>query len=201
VCETPAQETITQIAWPGRREISVAGSAGQHVRSAVGFIGEIAVAGGLYAAQQDDFPITVRRGFSISNLIVSNEPIHYTGLDSPDTVVILSLDGLTRFGPLSHLKPSSLVVAPVDMLPAATAPTVDTLDLKMLEKQAGKESVALAALTYALLKAGLLSAVALNTSARALAAGPYRQSNLNAIGEGIALAENGRTTADQAPPR
>ncbi|MDO8631301.1 MAG: thiamine pyrophosphate-dependent enzyme, partial [Phycisphaerales bacterium] len=179
--ETPAKEMVARIPWPGRREICVAGSAGQHVRSAVGIIGEIAVAGGLYAAQQDDFPITVRRGFSISNLIVSNEPIHYTGLDSPDTVVILSMDGLARFGPLSRLKPSSLVVAPADMPPADAASSVLTLDLKMLERRAGKESVALAFLTYALIKAGLISAASLNTAAKALPAGPYHQSNLDAI--------------------
>ncbi|MEK7711298.1 MAG: thiamine pyrophosphate-dependent enzyme [Planctomycetota bacterium] len=198
--EAPVEEMVARIPWPGRREICVAGSAGQRVRSAVGIIGEIAVAGGLYAAQQDDFPITVRRGFSISNLIVSNEPIRYTGLDSPDTVVILSSDGLARFGPLSRLKPSSLVVAPADMPPADAASTVHILDLKMLERRAGKESVALAALTYALIKAGLVSAASLNTSANALPAGPYRQSNLDAIIEGITLAENGRSAVDQAPP-
>lgn len=198
--EAPIKELIARIPWPGRREICVAGSAGQHVRSAVGMIGEIAVAGGLHAAQQDDFPITVRRGFSISNLIVSNEPIRYTGMDSPDAVVILSSDGLARFGPLSRLKPSSLVVAPDDMPPANAASSVHTLDLKMLERRAGKESVALAALTYALIKADLISAVSLNTTAKALPDGPYRQSNLDAIVEGITLTENGRIATDQSPP-
>jgi hypothetical protein len=58
----------------------------------------------------------------------------------------------------------------------------------------------LAALTYALIKCGLISAVSLNATAKALPAGPYHQSNLDAIVEGIALTEKEHAAAEQAPP-
>ncbi len=186
---TPLPPPIPPFAWSGRREVCVAGSAGQRVRSAVGTIGEIAVAWGLFAAQQDDFPITVRRGFSISNLIVSREPILYTGLDSPDLVVILSADGLHRFGPLSSLRTSSLILAPADMPLAGAVARICTIDVSTLERRAGKESLALAVLTYALVEADFFEAAALQGAASAVLAGPYRQSNLDAIAAGVEWAE------------
>jgi len=190
---------ISAIPWPHRREICTAGSAGQRVRSAVGIIGDIAVAGGLFAAQQDDFPITVRRGFSISNLIVSGEPILYTGLDSPDLVLILSSDGLNRFGPLSGLDASCLVVAAAELPIADAVAPVCAIDLKTLEKQAGKESVSLAALTYALVKAGFIVPALLQAAAGAVLSGAYRQSNLDAIAAGIAMADNHSPAACKSP--
>lgn len=176
------------LAWPGRREICVAGSAGQRIRSAVGVIGEIAVGCGLYAAQQDDFPITVRRGFSLSNLIIACTPIRYTSLDAPNLVVVLSTDGLERFGSPAGLAASSLLVTAEGIPVGDTPARVRVLPLKTVEKRVGKESAALAALTCALLTAGLVDAGELRAAADALVGGAYRQTNLEAIAAGLELA-------------
>ncbi len=195
----PNDTAVAPIPWPGRREICVAGSAGQRVRSAVGVLGEIAVAGGLFAAQQDDFPITVRRGFSISNLVIAPEPIQYATVDSPDVRVILSPDGLARLASASRWRTSGMVVAPVDLeLPFDVLNGV-ALDFKKLEKNAGKESLALAVLAFAILKADLIDPATLASAANTLPVGPYRQSNLRAITEGIALFESGPHIADGPP--
>ena len=54
---------------------------------------------GLHATQSDDYPITVKTGHSIAELIFSPDPIDFTGIDSPDLMVILSEDGLAKAGP------------------------------------------------------------------------------------------------------
>ena len=173
--------------WPGRTALRVAGSAGQRIRSSVGVIGEIAVAGGLHAAQEDDFPITVRRGHSISNLIVAEGPIHYTSVDNPDLLIVLSNDGAARLGALDHLRSECLVLVAegVDLSP--TQARVRRFDFRRLEKEVGKNSAALAVLASALPELGWIDADALNAAARATLRGNYRDANLSAIESGIHL--------------
>jgi Pyruvate/2-oxoacid:ferredoxin oxidoreductase gamma subunit len=142
----------------------------------------------LHAAQQDDFPITVRRGFSLSNLIIAPEPILYTGLDAPDVLVIYSLDGLQRLGDLSRIPSSALIVAPTHLPLGGTSATVRCFDMRALEKRVGPMSVALAALTLALIQSGLMDSTALEKAAEAIVAGPYRAANLAAIAAGTELA-------------
>lgn len=172
---------------PARSEICVAGSAGQRIRSAVGVIGELMVAAGLHAAQQDDYPITVRKGFSISHLTISPAAIRYAGVDSPDLVLILSQDGLERSrSTMSNLRDSSMVVIDIRLeCPPLTARVV-RIDFARLEKECGKASAALAALTHAGRCAGLIQADELLRAADAVLSGPYRTANLHALAVGIA---------------
>ncbi|MEW6743944.1 MAG: thiamine pyrophosphate-dependent enzyme [Planctomycetota bacterium] len=81
-----------------RRQTGVilAGSAGQKIRSSATLLAEGAIASGLYATQKDDYPITVMTGHSVAEIIVSPEPIDYTGIDTPDYLVALSQDGVKR---------------------------------------------------------------------------------------------------------
>jgi 2-oxoglutarate/2-oxoacid ferredoxin oxidoreductase subunit beta len=72
-----------------------AGSAGGKVRSTARMIGEAAVLSGLWAAQQDDYPVTVQTGHSISKLIVSPREILFTGVSRPDALVLISEEGRT----------------------------------------------------------------------------------------------------------
>jgi Pyruvate/2-oxoacid:ferredoxin oxidoreductase gamma subunit len=53
----------------------IAGSAGGKVRSTGRVLGEAAILSGLWAAQQDDYPVTVQTGHSISELIFSPREI------------------------------------------------------------------------------------------------------------------------------
>lgn len=176
---------VPSLPWPQRREISVAGSAGQRIRSALGVIGDLTVASGLYAAQQDDFPITVRKGFSVSSLIVAPDPILYTGLDHPDLVVLLSSDGVERFGDLSTLAATTLVVIDDELPVGSTPASVRRIDLSAWEKELGKESASLAAVAYSFVVAGFLTADDLMVGAEATVTGPYREENLRAIRAGV----------------
>jgi Pyruvate/2-oxoacid:ferredoxin oxidoreductase gamma subunit len=187
--KAPPTDRAAGLPWPGRREICVAGSAGQHIRSAVAAMGQIAVRGGLFAGQQDDFPITVRRGFSLSNLVVAPEPIVYAHVDEPDLVIILSADGAARFGGLGALGPECRVlVCEEGVADETTNAARESLDLRPLEKVAGKSSMALAVLAYGLIRAGCAVGKDLSNAARAALAGPFREANLRAIDAGIELA-------------
>ena len=61
-------------------------------------IGEAAILSGLWAAQQDDYPVTVQTGHSISELIFSPREILFTGVTRPDALVLVTEDGRRMAG-------------------------------------------------------------------------------------------------------
>ena len=176
-------------------EIRVAGSAGQHIRSAVSVIGELAVACGAFAASQDDFPITVRKGFSISDLILDNQPICYTGVDRPELLIVLSPDGLLRLGALNDLMPHALIVAADNLDLGNTGGIVHRINVRRLQDQTGRGLEALAALAYGIVAQKWIAGEALLAAARHCLSGQYRDARLKAIECGIRLLQNkGDTT-------
>jgi len=70
--------------------IVVAGAAGARVRTAGHLVGAAATLSGLWTTQRDDYPVTVRTGFSVSQVLMSPQPIHYTGAGAPDALFVLS---------------------------------------------------------------------------------------------------------------
>jgi len=104
-------------------KIKVAGSAGQAVQSAVTLFGGGAILSGLYATQRNTYPITRQSGHSIAESIIGPTRIHYTGMDVPDYLLLLSREGLkeTRED-LRKMGPDSMVIAIEELrgeLPAA----------------------------------------------------------------------------------
>lgn len=163
--------------WCGRAELCVAGSAGQRIRSAVGLLGEIAVAGGLHAAQYDDFPITVRKGHSISSLIIDASPIRYTGVDDPELVVFLSEDGLRRFGNPARLSQRCLVLTERSLeLPAMKA-GVRRFDAKT----AGSASIGLTVLLAGVMARGWITFDQFQSALEARSGSRYYEENLRVL--------------------
>lgn len=78
----------------GPRSIMLAGSAGEGVQSAAEFFIRAAMSAGLHATKKGSYPVTVGVGFSVSEIIVSPDPILYTGSPIPDVLLITSADGL-----------------------------------------------------------------------------------------------------------
>ncbi len=74
--------------------IVVAGTAGERVQLSSYLLLNAAIASGLHATQKNDNPVTQGSGFSISEVIISPEEIHYTGIEKPGYVIITSADGL-----------------------------------------------------------------------------------------------------------
>jgi len=74
--------------------IVLAGSAGQKVQSAAYQFCLAAIPQGLYCTQKNDNPVTQGSGFSIAEVVISPEPLLYTGIEVPDAILVVSADGL-----------------------------------------------------------------------------------------------------------
>jgi len=79
-----------------RQEVIILGSAGQRIVTAGEILCLAGLNAGLNATQKNDYPITVLRGHSISEIVLSSEEIGFTGILNPDVIVVLSLEGLNR---------------------------------------------------------------------------------------------------------
>lgn len=95
----------------GRREVIILGSAGQRIITAGELLCLAGAAAGCHTTQKNDYPITVMRGHSVSELIVSDREIGFTGIDNPSVVIALAAEGVQRREKMfSKLLPDNLVV-------------------------------------------------------------------------------------------
>ena len=77
-------------------KIIIAGSAGEGIQSAAELLAFAAMKSGLKSTKKGEYPITVGTGFSVAEVILSTEEINYTGIESPDVLIITSNDGLEK---------------------------------------------------------------------------------------------------------
>lgn len=177
-----------RVPWPKRVEITVAGSAGQHIRTACGAIGEALAAGDLNISAYDDFPISVRRGHSVSTLVIDGAPVRYAGGDNPDLLILLSPDGEKRIGSLGGLRRECVVLAEQQLALTPSPAQVRRFALGDVQRAAGRSGAALALLTAGLVLCGWITPSMLVTAARVGLRGRYRLENLAAIDAGLKLA-------------
>jgi pyruvate/2-oxoacid:ferredoxin oxidoreductase beta subunit/Pyruvate/2-oxoacid:ferredoxin oxidoreductase gamma subunit len=74
----------------------IAGAAGQRIGTAGVAFSRGAVLSGLWATQRSDYPVTVRSGYSVSEVVLSPEEINYPVVKKPDLVVALFAEGLEK---------------------------------------------------------------------------------------------------------
>lgn len=79
-----------------RCSIIIEGSAGEGVQTAAELFVKAAIKSGLHATKKGSYPVTVGIGFSAAEITVSRNPILYTGIGSPDAVIVVSEDGLNH---------------------------------------------------------------------------------------------------------
>jgi Pyruvate/2-oxoacid:ferredoxin oxidoreductase gamma subunit len=72
------------------------GAAGQRILTAGEVLCIAGLTAGLKITQKNEYNITVLRGPSITELILSPEEIDYTGIINPAVVIALAPDGVTR---------------------------------------------------------------------------------------------------------
>ncbi|MEN8226047.1 MAG: thiamine pyrophosphate-dependent enzyme [Bacteroidota bacterium] len=78
----------------------LSGTAGEGVQSAAEMLIRAGMRCDLHGTKKGSYPVTVGVGFSASHLILSPEPIMYTGAPRPDVIIITSVDGLSFAGKL-----------------------------------------------------------------------------------------------------
>lgn len=116
---------------PFRQEVVFLGVAGQRILTSGEILALAGMTAGMHVTQKNEYNVTVLRGPSISELILSPEPIDYNGSSSPDVVIALATEGIRqRTALLAGLKDSALVLAAqgVDLPP--TSAQVRRIDFK-----------------------------------------------------------------------
>jgi len=144
-CRAYQQEAVLQEAPPdpvriepvfkapqkGRREVVVLGSAGQRVVTAGELLCLAGATAGCYATQKNDYPITVMRGHSVSEVILSETEIEYTGIENPSVVIALAAEGVARRKEMfDRLASESLVIRAVGVALPSCGATVIDVDFK-----------------------------------------------------------------------
>ena len=114
-----------------RQEVILLGSAGQRIITA----GEILCLAGLFAglntSQKNDYNITVLRGPSISELILSPQEIDYTGLQNPGVILALAQEGVDRRRPMfAKLDADTLILQNAGVNVPECKARVHQIDLK-----------------------------------------------------------------------
>ena len=130
----PVSASIEPIFTPSvkaRREVVLLGTAGERVISAGALLAHAAISAGMHVTQKNDYNITVMRGPSVSELVVSPEPILFAGVEEPDLIVALSSEGVTRRRELfGAMKRESRVFVAAGVEIPATAARITEVDFK-----------------------------------------------------------------------
>lgn len=170
--------------------IIVAGRAGQRVQSAASLFAQAAMFSRLYATQKSDYPITVMTGHSVAELIISNQRIDYTGIDSPDYFVLISEEGVKRTrSKIEKLSASCRVYAEASLELPDTDAEVKRLPLLEAAKKVSRQSLALVALAALVKDSGLFPTEALKKATTTFYGKDVAEVNLKAIEAGEQLFE------------
>ncbi len=114
-----------------RREIVLLGAAGDRIISAGALLAHAAMLGGMRVTQKNDYDITVMRGPSVSELILSPEPILYTGVERPGVIVALAPEGVARKRELfAKMSPEGRVILAKGIEIPDTAAHIVEIDFK-----------------------------------------------------------------------
>jgi pyruvate/2-oxoacid:ferredoxin oxidoreductase beta subunit/Pyruvate/2-oxoacid:ferredoxin oxidoreductase gamma subunit len=131
-------ETQFGHALPRKMSFIFAGAAGTRVGTTASAFCRAAVLSGLWATMRQDYPVTVKTGHSVAEVILSVEEILFTGIEAPDVLVILSPEGLKKVQPeISRLDTKTIVYK------HAQLPTVETpgRNMELDFSQAGKHAM------------------------------------------------------------
>ena len=128
----------------GRKGILIAGSAGGGVQSSAKLLAQAGIISGLHATMKGEYPITVGTGFSVAEVILSNNTINYTGLQKPDIAIVVSEDGWEKIK--NRITPETIIIAD-DKL----AIEGENVTLLPFSKVSGKKSAAMTAIAYCML--------------------------------------------------
>jgi len=157
----------------------IAGSAGGKIRSTARMMGEAAVLSGLWATQQDDYPVTVQSGHSISELIFSPREIFFTGVARPDALVLVSEEGRKVAGRyIKGLSPEGWLFTTPEFAGLETPARKVIFDSDRAGVKAGKKDLGLLITAAALRALDLFPLAALEEVICRDARGAIREENL-----------------------
>jgi len=174
------------------KELRIGGFGGQGVILSAHILGRAAALyEGGYATMTQNYGPEARGGAASAALIVSNEPILYPYLTSPDILVVMSQEAYSRFTP--DLKEGGILLVEEDLVRLDNLPQhlkVYGIPATRLAEKLGKKMVLnvvmvgfLCAISKVVSKESCRKAVSDSVPAR------FRELNLNAFDEGFAYGE------------
>jgi pyruvate/2-oxoacid:ferredoxin oxidoreductase beta subunit/Pyruvate/2-oxoacid:ferredoxin oxidoreductase gamma subunit len=111
--------------------IIIAGAAGAKIASSAEYLCKAAILSGLYASQRNDYMVTVKSGYSISEIILDKEKIPYKSIEKPNHLIITFQEGLSKLEKtLIKLLPNDEVYIDSSLLPIDTPAKVYSLDFR-----------------------------------------------------------------------
>ncbi|MBI5216714.1 MAG: hypothetical protein HY960_13260 [Ignavibacteriae bacterium] len=144
--------------------IVIAGSAGERVQSAAKKLCEAAVMSRLHCTQKNDNPVTQGSGFSLAEVILSPHDIFYTGIETPDAVIVVSEDGLNELYEkhvFDRLKPTTMLLIDSSLPKPHTDANIIEYPFR---KEYGGAKAALKAIELYVQQSGLFPVEAFQTS-------------------------------------
>jgi len=126
-----------------RQEIIVLGNAGQRIITAGDLLCLAGLSAGLRVTQKNEYNITVLRGPSISEVILSPEEILYTGIETPSVVIAIGQEGVNRRAQLfDRLRQETMVIRGHGVTLPQTAARTITVDFKAQSIRAPERALA-----------------------------------------------------------
>ena len=117
-----------------RHEVVILGSAGMRIVTAGDMVCFAGISGGLNVSIKNDYNITVLRGQSVSEILLSPDKIGYTGIESPTVVLALSDEGVARRQKIfAGLSPDTYVLKEASVAIPGTPAQVEEIDFKAMK--------------------------------------------------------------------
>ena len=191
MCLLPPEAGLVPMAESGlgrRTGILIAGAAGQKIRSVATLLGAGGIMSGLHAIQKDDYPITVMTGHSAAEVILSPEPVLYTGIETPDVVLVIAPEGLSRVArKLKALPPETRVYVDSGLGEVDTPAKVIPLDLKGAAATVHRLAIGAVGVGAVLAAEGLYPPAAFEAAARRLQKEKVADTNIAGLRAGSLL--------------
>ena len=128
-----------------QQEVVILGSAGMRIVTAGEIVCYAGICAGMNVSMKNDYNITVLRGQSVSEIMISPEKIGYPGIESPSVVLALSDEGVQRRSKIfAALTPDTFVLKEKSVDIPKTKADVVEIDFKELKIK--KQDWALASL-------------------------------------------------------
>lgn len=119
---------------PKREEIVILGSAGMRIVTAGDMVCYAGMAAGMNVSMKNDYNITVLRGQSVGEILISPEKIGYAGIEAPTVVVAISDEGVQRRKTMfATLSPDTFVLKEKSVSIPETPAMVVEIDFKALK--------------------------------------------------------------------
>jgi len=158
--------------------IIISGAAGTKIASSAELLCKAAISSGLYANQRNDYMVTVKSGYSLSEIVLSKEEIPFQSIEKPNRLIITFQEGLTKLvKSLKTLLPQDEIYTDSFLIPIETPAKVFSLDFRKTKLK--KEYWTMVAIGEMVRRSGLFPVEAL---LEAIATNPkYAAPNIAAI--------------------